>query len=389
MVTAFSHALDGLPARRSPLLARFSALLEADDLEALARESMSVTRRHFGRTMRLFAPLYLSNECVNNCRYCGFSRDNPILRVTLTLDQVVREARHLAGEGFRNVLLVAGEHPRFVSEGYLERCIEAVRDFIPTVGIEVGPMEAPEYARLAGAGCEGLVVYQETYDREVYAEMHTAGPKRDFDWRLACPERGYAAGFRRIGIGALFGLSDWRMEALRLAAHLEHLHRQCWRAHFTVAFPRLRPAAGGFTPLTTFPDEALLRVLCAFRLCFPEAGIVLSTREPAPLRDALAPLGVTMMSAGSHTEPGGYTGAGGDDLHLTVRGRRVELAGGTACEKAEGQFGIADERSAGDVAAMLRRIGLDPVWKDWDRAILRGDATSFTTSLPAAIPALV
>lgn len=386
MVTAFPGILDALPAQQSPLLARFSSLLEADDLEGLAREAMGATRRHFGRTMRLFAPLYLSNECVNNCRYCGFSRDNPILRVTLTLDQVVREARHLAAEGFRNVLLVAGEHPRFVSEGYLERCVEAVRDFIPTVGIEVGPMEPPEYARLVRAGCEGLVVYQETYDRKVYAEMHTAGPKRDFDWRLACPERGYAAGFRRIGIGALFGLSDWRLEALRLAAHLEHLYRHCWKAHFTVAFPRLRPAAGGFTPLTAFPDEALVRVLCAFRLCFPEAGIVLSTREPAPLRDSLAPLGVTMMSAGSHTEPGGYTGAGGDDLHLTVRGRRVELDERRGCDKAEGQFGIADERSAAEVAATLRRLGLDPVWKDWDRAILQSETAS--ASLAASIPAL-
>lgn len=387
MATAFSGILDALPARQSPLLARFSSLLDAGDLEALARESMRATRRHFGRTMRIFAPLYLSNECVNNCRYCGFSRDNPILRVTLSLDQVVREAKHLAAEGFRNVLLVAGEHPRFVSEGYLERCIEAVRDFIPTVGIEVGPMEAPEYARLVRAGCEGLVVYQETYDREVYGQMHTAGPKRDFDWRLACPERGYAAGFRRIGIGALFGLSDWRLEALRLAAHLEHLYRHCWKAHFTVAFPRLRPAAGGFTPLASFPDEALVRVLCAFRVCFPEAGIVLSTREPPLLRDSLAPLGVTMMSAGSHTEPGGYTGAGGDDLHLTVRGRRVELDERTGCDKAEGQFGIADERSAAEVAAMLRRLGLDPVWKDWDRAILQHEISP-AVELVAAVPVL-
>ena len=339
-------------------------------LEALARESQALTRRQFGRTMRLFAPLYLSNECVNNCRYCGFSRDNPILRVTLSIDQVVREARHLAAQGFRNVLLVAGEHPRFVSEGYLEQCIAAIRDFIPTVGIEVGPTETPEYARLVQAGCEGLVVYQETYDRAVYAEMHTAGPKRDFDWRLACPERGYAAGFRRIGVGALFGLAEWRQEALRLAAHLEHLHRTCWKAHFTVAFPRLRPAAGGFKPLTEFSDAALVQVVCAFRLCFPEVGIVLSTREPPALRDALAPLGVTMMSAGSHTEPGGYTGAGADDLHLTVRGRRVTAGKEAECGKAEGQFGIADERSPKEVAAMLAGQGLDPVWKDWDPAIL-------------------
>lgn len=371
--TQFSAILDALPQRKSPLMERFSALLETKSpaqLEAMARESRAITRRHFGRTMRPFAPLYLSNECVNNCKYCGFSRDNPILRVTLTIEQVVREARHLVAQGFRNILLVAGEHPRFVSDGYLDECIRAIRDFVPTIGIEVGPMEAPEYAQMVQAGAEGLVVYQETYDRALYAEMHTAGPKRDFDWRLACPERGYEGGFRRIGIGALFGLSDWRLEALRLAAHLEHLYRQCWKASFTVAFPRLRPAAGGFTPLTGFPDWALVQTLCAFRQCFPEVGIVVSTREPAKLRDALAPLGVTSMSAGSHTEPGGYTGAGTDDLHLTVRGRRVDLNDKADDARAEGQFGIADTRSPAAVASMLSAQGLDPVWKDWDPAIL-------------------
>ncbi len=376
MHTTFSQILDDLPGRKSPLMERFSALLEVkspSQLEAMAREASLITRRNFGRTMRLFAPLYLSNECINNCKYCGFSRDNPILRVTLSVDDVIKEAKHLVAEGFRNILLVAGEHPRFVSEGYLEECIRALRQWVPTIGIEVGPAEAQEYQRMVGAGAEGLVVYQETYDRAVYEEMHTAGPKKDFDWRLACPERGYEGGFRRIGVGALFGLSDWRMEALRLAAHLEHLYKHCWKASFTVAFPRLRPAAGGFTPLTAFPDWALLQTICAFRMIFPEIGIILSTREPAPLRDSLAPLGITVMSAGSHTEPGGYTGVGTDDLHLTVKGRRVDRQADavTDHDKAEGQFGIADQRSPAEVAQMLRRQGLDPVWKDWDPAILQ------------------
>jgi len=374
MLTSFIPVLDALPRRKSPLMERFAALLEPKgpaQIEAMAHESRLITRRNFGRTMRLFAPLYVSNECVNNCSYCGFSRDNnAILRVTLTIDQVIREARHLLEQGFRNILLVAGEHPRFVSDGYLEECIRALRDVVPTIGIEVGPMEAPEYEQMVKAGAEGLVVYQETYDRVVYEQMHTAGPKKDFDWRLACPERGYTGGFRRIGIGALFGLSDWRLEALRLAAHLEHLYKHCWKSTFTVAFPRLRPAAGGFKPMTDFPDWALVQTICAFRLTFPEVGIVLSTREPAPLRDALAPLGITMMSAGSHTEPGGYTGAGSDDLHLTVKGRRVELEATTGRTRAEGQFGIADERTPQGVAEMLRARGLDPVWKDWDPAIL-------------------
>lgn len=338
----------------------------------MAQEANLITRRNFGKTMRLFAPLYLSNECINNCKYCGFSRDNPILRVTLSIEQVRREAEHLAAQGFRHILLVAGEHPKFVSDGYLEACIREIRSFIPTVALEVGPMEAPEYARMVEAGSEGLVVYQETYDPDVYRELHTAGPKKDFDWRLECPERAYEGGYRRIGIGALFGLADWRTEALGLAAHLEHLNRWCWKASFTVSFPRMRPAAGEFQPKFSLPDREFAQLIAAFRVSFPEAGIVLSTREPASLRDSILPLGITTMSAGSHTEPGGYTGEGKDDLHLTVRGRRVELAEGAACSnnKATEQFGIADERAPAEIASMLRQSGFDPVWKDWDEAIL-------------------
>jgi 2-iminoacetate synthase len=358
---------------RSPLLARFERLIQPaspGEVEALAARSASLTRRHFGRTMRLFAPLYLSNECVNNCAYCGFSRDNPIFRVTLTVDQVVREARHLAEQGFRHILLVAGEHPKFVSDGYLEACIEAIRDFIPTVAIEVGPMETPEYRRMVDAGAEGLVVYQETYDREAYAAYHTAGPKRDFDWRLECPERGVEGGFRRVGIGALMGLADWRFEALRLAAHLEYLYRHGWKATYTVSLPRLRPAAGSFQPRTAISDPDFVQLICGLRVTFPQVGIVLSTRESAALRDALFPLGITSISAGSHTEPGGYTGEGQDDIHLTVRGRRVELDEKPADSAATGQFDIADDRSPAVIADLLRRRGFDPVWKDWDAALL-------------------
>lgn len=360
--------------KRSPLLTRFEALIAPatpGQIESLAIQSALITRQHFGRTMRLFAPLYLSNECVNNCSYCGFSRDNPIYRVTLSVDQVVREARHLTSLGFRNILLVAGEHPKFVSNGYLEQCIAALRFFVPTVGLEVGPMESPEYSRMVSAGAEGLVVYQETYDRGIYQRMHTAGPKRDFDWRLECPERAYQAGFRRIGIGALLGLADWRGEALALATHLEYLYRNCWKASFTISFPRLRPAAGEFQPEFSIQDSELIQLIAAFRISFPHVGIVLSTRESARLRDILFPLGVTSVSAGSQTEPGGYTGEGKNDLHLTIRGRRQELEPTTepVCS-ATGQFDIADHRSAKEVAGVLEKMSLDPVWKDWDAAIL-------------------
>ena len=344
--------------------------MDRAELAVLCERSAAMTRKHFGNTMRLFAPLYVSNECVNNCQYCGFSRDNPILRVTLKMDQVIKEARHLAAEGFRSVLLVAGEHPRFVNEGYLEECIRTLKTFIPAVSIEVGPMETPEYARMVDAGAEGLIVYQETYHRETYAVMHTAGPKKDYDWRLACPERGYAGGFRRIGLGALLGMTDWRYEASALAAHLEYLQKHCWKASYSVSFPRLRPAAGGFQPTQPVGDREFLQMIAAFRLCFPEVGIVLSTREPKELRDAMIPLGITSMSAGSHTEPGGYTGQGNEDLHLTVKGRRVERSCQNSTDKAEGQFDISDDRSADEVAELLRSKGFDPVWKDWDEGIL-------------------
>jgi 2-iminoacetate synthase len=246
------------------------------------------------------------------------------------------------------------------------------------MSLEVGPMEAVDYRPLVEAGADGLVVYQETYDRKIYADMHTAGPKRNFDWRLETPERAYAAGFRRLGISPLYGLADWRFEAISVAAHADYLLRNCWKAQLTISLPRLRPCAGEFQPLTHMTDRDLAQLVCAFRLMFPDVGLVLSTREPAKLRDGLIPLGITMMSAGSHTEPGGYTGAGKEKIHHTERGRIVALASGSSewaptpenATNATGQFQIADERSAGEVAELIRKLGYEPVWKDWDAALM-------------------
>jgi 2-iminoacetate synthase len=346
-------------------------------LEHMGRRSHAMTQQRFGKVIRMFAPLYLSNECVNNCQYCGFSRDNPILRVTLSLEDAKREAQALKEQGFRNLLLVAGEHPKFVSNSYLKDCITALHCDWPGISLEVGPMEAADYRPLVEAGADGLVVYQETYDRKVYADMHTAGPKRNFDWRLETLERAYVAGFRRLGISPLYGLADWRFEAISVAAHADYLLRNCWKAQLTISLPRLRPSAGEFQPLTHMTDRDLAQLVCAFRLMFPDVGLVLSTREPAKLRDGLIPLGITMMSAGSHTEPGGYTGAGKEKIHHTERGRIVELASGASewaptpknATNATGQFQIADERSAGEVAELIRRLGYEPVWKDWDAAL--------------------
>lgn len=361
-------------------LADFAQLISpaaGELLEPLGRRSQQLTQQRFGRVIRLFAPLYLSNECINNCKYCGFSRDNPILRVTLSVDEVRREALALQEQGFRNLLLVAGEHPKFVSSGYLEECVGALHEQVPSLSLEIGPMATEEYRPLVLAGAEGLVVYQETYDRSVYEAMHTAGPKRNFEWRLETPERAYTAGFRRLGIGALYGLGDWRMEALCVAAHAQYLLRACWKAQLTISLPRLRPCAGEFAPLTHMTDRELVQLVCAFRLFLPDVGLVLSTREPARLRDGLIPLGITLISAGSHTEPGGYTGAGRDKVHRTERGRIVELAAGSSewagdpdeTTQATGQFDIADERSADEVAERVRRLGYEPVWKDWDAVL--------------------
>jgi 2-iminoacetate synthase len=229
---------------------------------------------------------------------------------------------------------------------------------------------------MTAAGAEGLVVYQETYHEPTYRQLHTAGPKKHFGWRLDTPERGYAAGFRRLGIGALFGLHDWREEAVALAAHAQHLRKHCWRSYLTVALPRLRPAAGGFqvSPENALGDRDLAQLLCALRLFLPTAGLVLSTREPPRLRDGLCALGVTHMSAGSCTEPGGYSHF--DEDHWTP----------TRAQPGE-QFHIADERPPDVVAAMLRAHGLEPVWKDHDLALVPDAPAPGTITATSGEPA--
>jgi 2-iminoacetate synthase len=330
-------------------LTDFAALLSpaaAARLEELAAAAHRTTIRRFGRTIHLFAPLYLSNECVSTCTYCGFSAGNEIARRTLDVDEVVAEARELAGRGFRHLLLVAGEHARIISKDYLVDCVRAVAPVMPSVSVEVQVWDTDTYRRLVEAGCEGLVVYQETYDRSTYSDVHLKGKKRNYDWRLAAPDRGAEAGMRRLGIGALLGLhADWRADALAVAAHAGALVHRWWRCEVTVALPRLRPAAGDYEAADPVDDRAFVQLLCALRLLLPDVGITMSTRESAALRDALVPLGVTHMSAGSHTEPGGYTGP----------------------SEAEPQFAVSDDRSPAAVAGALRAAGYDPVWKDWER----------------------
>lgn len=346
-------AVDRALAAERPDLQDFAALLSeaaAERLEELARASRRITDRRFGRTVQLYAPLYVSNECVETCTYCAFSRPNPIARRTLTREETVAEADLLRARGFRHLLLVSGEHPRHVSVEYLEGILQALSGRFPSLSVEVQPQTEEVYRRWVAAGCDGLVVYQETYDREVYASVHLAGKKKDYDWRLGTPERGAAAGMRRLGIGALLGLADWRREALHLAAHARYLARRFWRSQVTVSFPRLRPAEHADTRVRSpVSDAQLAQLVCALRILVPDAGLVLSTRESAAFRDGMLRLGVTHMSAGSRTEPGGYS-------QPAESGR---------------QFEIEDGRAPEEVAGAIRRNGLDPVWKDWE-AVLHG-----------------
>ena len=198
----------------SPISPRSFPRRPGNCLNHSGRRSQQITQQRFGKVIRFFAPLYLSNECINNCPYCGFSRDNPILRVTLSVDEVVREARRVGGARFSQHPARRGRTSEVCFQRLYGRLRAALHQEIPSISLEVGPMETDEYRPFVEAGAEGLVVYQETYDREFTRDMHTAGPKRNFDWRLETPERAYAAGFRRLGIGALYGLSDWRYEAL-------------------------------------------------------------------------------------------------------------------------------------------------------------------------------
>ena len=334
--------------RRS--LEDFAALLSRaarPRLEDMARLAHETTLRRFGRTIHLFAPVYLSSECVSTCRYCGFSAGNDIARRTLAPQEVLVEARTLTAQGFRHLLLVAGEHARVVSKDYLVECVRALAPDVPSISVEVQVWDTETYRRLVDAGCEGLVVYQETYDRGTYAGVHLKGKKRNYDWRLAALDRGASGGMRRLGLGVLLGLHhDWRADALALAVHARAVVRRWWRCEVTISLPRLRPAAGGYEPAAPIGDLDFVQLVCALRLFLPDVGLVLSTREAPSLRDSLLPLGITHMSAGSHTEPGGYAAPSG----------------------AEPQFAVSDTRSPAEVAQVLRQAGYDPVWKDWQRA---------------------
>jgi 2-iminoacetate synthase len=327
--------LDDLAALLSPAAAPF--------LEEMARASHRLTVERFGRTMQLYAPMYLTNICANICTYCGFSMENKIPRKALNDAEILAEAAALKELGFDHVLLVTGEANRY-GTAYFKRALELLRSHFSSLTIEVQPLDESGYAELVEAGLSSVLVYQETYDAATYPKHHRKGPKADMPYRLETPDRLGRAGVKKIGLGGLYGLADWRAESWFVGLHLRYLEKHYWRTRYSISFPRLRPHEGKDIEVLPFSERDLVQAACAFRLFSQEVELSLSTRESAAFRNHAFRLGFTSMSAGSRTNPGGYASAP-DSLE---------------------QFAIDDERSPAEVAAFLRSQGYEPVWKDWD-----------------------
>ncbi len=334
--------LQGLAALLSPAA---SAMLPE-----LARRSAAITAQRFGRTIQLYAPVYLSSFCTNRCAYCGFAADNTMDRRVLTMAEAEKEMDILHERGFNHILLVSGEAPAKMGVDYLAELARRTRDRFASITIEVQPLSTAEYARLFVAGITGVAVYQETYDRRTYDQVHLSGKKCDYDFRLASPDRVAQAGMREVGIGALLGLTDWRCEGMALGLHLAWLRKHFWRTALTVSFPRLCPAEGDFQPLTTVTEKDLSQLLFALRIYDPDVGLLLSTREEERFRTGMIGLGPTRYSAGSCTAPGGYA-------HPELEGE---------------QFAVGDQRTLTEVCASIQAKGHDPVRKDWDSTFQKG-----------------
>lgn len=316
-------------------------------LEEMAEISHNITCQRFGKTIRIYAPIYLSNYCTNSCIYCGFNRKNSIPRVALTLDEIKKEAEIVASHGIKNVILVTGDNMKKFSFDMLMQSVKLCAEYFPLVSIEVPSLTFKQYEELHNAGADGLTMFQETYIESLYPSFHPAGPKSDYLYRLDTPERAAAAGMRFIGLGALLGLTDYRIDTFYMCLHAEYLSKKYWRSLISSSFPRIRHAAGEYKPEYNVSDRNLLQLIFAYRMFLHDAGVNISTREPASLRDKLVYLGATIMSAGSKTEPGGYSAAQDDAA----------------------QFSIEDNRSVEEFCNTIKKLGFDPVFKDWDNSM--------------------
>lgn len=318
----------------------------ASELELMAKMTRQFTQKRFGKTIQLYAPMYLSNECQNICTYCGFSLDNDVRRKTLSDTELMIEASVLKSMEVNHVLLVSGEANKTVGTSYFLNAVHQLRPHFANISIEVQPLSEEEYLQLHQAGVYSVLVYQETYHQEVYKEYHPKGKKSNFHFRLDTPDRIGRAGIHKIGLGVLLGLEDWRVDSFFNALHIDYLQKQYWKSRFSVSFPRLRPAEGIIEPNFIMEDKDLLQLICAYRIWNEDLEISISTRESEKFRNHIISLGATTMSAASKTNPGGYA---------------VDV------ESLE-QFETSDERSMEEVKNIIRKAGYDPVMKDWDPA---------------------
>lgn len=331
-------------------LEEFKALISPTALpylDIMVQKSQRITQKRFGKTIHLFIPMYLSNECQNICTYCGFSFTNRIPRKTLTDNEILQEIEIIKALGYDNILLVTGEHDKLVGIDYLLNAVHIVKQHFSQVSIEVQPLEQHEYELLKNAGVYAVLVYQETYHKETYRTYHPKGKKSNFDYRLDTPDRLGKCGINKIGLGVLLGLEDWRTDSFYNALHLDYLQKTYWQTKYSVSFPRIRPHEGDFQPKSILSEKELLQLICAYRICFPDVELSLSSRERAAFRDAIFPFGITSMSAGSKTEPGGYSNSA-----------------------ALKQFEIHDDRTPKEIAAVIQSKNYEPVWKDWDAVLI-------------------
>ncbi len=317
-------------------------------LEKMAELSHHLTQKRFGKTLQMYIPFYLSNECQNICTYCGFSFDNKIKRKTLTEEEILKEAQAIKSLGYDHVLLVTGEAAQTVGVNYLKKAIQLIQPYFSHLAIEVQPLEQDDYRELQSFGLNTVLVYQETYHVKNYKTHHTKGKKSNFYYRLGTPDRIGKSGIHKIGIGVLLGLEDWRTDSFFTALHLDYLQKVYWQTKYTVSFPRLRPAEGFAVPGNELSDKELVQLICAYRILNEEIELSISTRESEKFRDNIIKLGITSISAGSKTNPGGYA---------------VET-------ESLKQFEISDERSPEEISSMIKRQGYEPVWKDWDRVLM-------------------
>jgi 2-iminoacetate synthase len=327
----------------------FSPLIDNTTLKLLAGKSALLTRKRFGRAVSLYIPLYYDNRCTNGCVYCGFNCRNEIERTALSFDEIIKEAEIIRKQNFKNILLVAGEHPESADIDFLVPVIRKLHDLDFTcVSIEIAPLEEEQYKTLVkDAHLDGLYVYQETYNRNIYNEVHPSGKKSDYNWRLETAQRAARAGVPKIGIGFLLGLGDFREESFNLAQHLSYLQKHHWQSEYSISFPRIRNAKGMDKNFSSVSDMEFIQLVSSLRLLFNETGMSLSTREIPQFRDAVIPLGFTSLSAGSLTAPGGYSVKKTDNPQLLE------------------QFEVEDSRTPEEIASVLSRHGFDPVWKDW------------------------